>query len=198
MRLTLLALLPAAFLALSAAPAAADCTAIAAKIKTALDRQGRRLLCRLAEGNDRRADLRRRAYRDQVGRTMARSALTTLSTDSPPEVIKTAAQYRPAVAGACRAGRCLLRREGLGQRGQGLRRSHGRHARRRRQSDAAAGRHREAGLQAGRRGAGAQPGLRRHPLLPRQEIGPRLAELPQLHRGSRCRCRYASRPIRTR
>lgn len=86
-------LLPAALIALSAGPASADCAAIDQAVKTALS------------GKDTAAygDLFARmtadptcdgAYRDQIGRAMARSILTTLSTDTDPAGIEqAAAQY---------------------------------------------------------------------------------------------------------
>jgi outer membrane protein OmpA-like peptidoglycan-associated protein len=84
--------LPVALIALSAGPAAADCKAIDADIRAALsagatDRYDALFKSMTAEPT---CD---GAYRDRVGRTMARSILTTLATDSEPAAIEAAMQY---------------------------------------------------------------------------------------------------------
>jgi outer membrane protein OmpA-like peptidoglycan-associated protein len=84
-------ILPAALVALSAGSALADCGKIDADIKAALS----------AKAVDRYTDLSVALthepscdgnYREQIGRTMARSYLTTLSTDSDPSAIEQAAK----------------------------------------------------------------------------------------------------------
>jgi OmpA-OmpF porin, OOP family len=78
--------------ALPAGSALADCTAIDGAVKAALTAGA------VAEYGPLFDDMVAEpscdaAYRDRVGRAMARSVLTTLSTDSPPEAIATATRY---------------------------------------------------------------------------------------------------------
>jgi outer membrane protein OmpA-like peptidoglycan-associated protein len=79
-------LLPAALIALPAGPAAADCAQIDATIKAALSAKntGEYEALYKTMSEDPSCDA---TYRDQVGRTMARSMLTTLTTDSDPQTI---------------------------------------------------------------------------------------------------------------
>jgi outer membrane protein OmpA-like peptidoglycan-associated protein len=91
MHRTSVLLLPAALLALSAGSAAADCSKIDADIKAALSAQAaghyQELSATLAK--EPTCD---GAYRARMGRTMARSYLTTLSTDADPAAIEAAAK----------------------------------------------------------------------------------------------------------
>jgi len=79
-------LLPAALIALPAGPAAADCAEIDATIKEALAAKntGEYESLYKTMSEDPSCDA---TYRDQVGRTMARSMLTTLTTDTDPQTI---------------------------------------------------------------------------------------------------------------
>jgi outer membrane protein OmpA-like peptidoglycan-associated protein len=88
---TTVLVLPAALLALSAGPAAADCSKIAADIKAALSAKavGRYVDLSIALAKEPSCDGN---YRETIGRTMARSYLTTLSTDSDPAAIEAAAK----------------------------------------------------------------------------------------------------------
>ncbi len=83
--------LPAALLALSAGSAAADCSKIDADIKAALSAgaANRYTDLSIALANEPTCD---GSYRDRMGRTMARSYLTTLSTDAGPDAIEAAAK----------------------------------------------------------------------------------------------------------
>src|SRR5579871_2286596 len=83
--------LPAALLALSAGPAAADCSKIDTDIKAALGSgtASRYTELSIALANEPTCD---GSYRDRMGRTMARSYLTTLSTDADPAAIEAAAK----------------------------------------------------------------------------------------------------------
>jgi outer membrane protein OmpA-like peptidoglycan-associated protein len=91
-RLRFVVALPAALSALPAGVALADCAAIDAEIKTAIaDRAVDRFdVLHKAMTAEPSCD---GAYRDQVGRALARAALTTMSTDSPPDAIAEAARY---------------------------------------------------------------------------------------------------------
>src|SRR4051794_14234287 len=90
-RTSVLLALPAALLALSAGSAAADCGKIDADIKAALSAKaaGRYMDLSLQLANEPTCD---GSYRDRMGRTMARSYLTTLTTDSDPSAIEVAAK----------------------------------------------------------------------------------------------------------
>lgn len=78
--------LPAAILTLIAGPAAADCAAVDGEIKAALSSGATEQYAALhaAMTGEPSCDA---AYRDQMGRAMARSALTRLATDSGPDAI---------------------------------------------------------------------------------------------------------------
>ncbi len=83
--------LPAALLALSAGSAAADCSKVDADIKAALSAQAadRYVDLSLELTNEPSCD---GSYRERMGRTLARSYLTTLATDSEPAAIEAAAK----------------------------------------------------------------------------------------------------------
>jgi outer membrane protein OmpA-like peptidoglycan-associated protein len=88
---TTVLVLPAALLALSAGSAAADCSKIDADIKTALSAQAadHYMDLSIALANEPTCDGN---YRERIGRTLARSYLTTLATDSEPAAIEAAAK----------------------------------------------------------------------------------------------------------
>jgi outer membrane protein OmpA-like peptidoglycan-associated protein len=89
LRTSVLLALPAALIALSAGFAAADCSKVDADIRAALAAKAVKHYAdlSLALANEPTCD---GSYRDQMGRTMARSYLTTLSTDSDPATIEAA------------------------------------------------------------------------------------------------------------
>jgi outer membrane protein OmpA-like peptidoglycan-associated protein len=91
-RLTLLVGVVAGLLALPAGAARADCTEINGEIKAALTAGGVADYSDLFDAMVAEPSCDA-AYRDLIGRTMARSVLTTLAADSPPEAIRDATRY---------------------------------------------------------------------------------------------------------
>jgi outer membrane protein OmpA-like peptidoglycan-associated protein len=80
-------MMPAAFLNTTAAQAAVDCGELDGQVRSALEAGDTAQYAALHDQVTAEPSCDA-AYRDQIGRAMARSMLTTLSTDSPPEVIE--------------------------------------------------------------------------------------------------------------
>lgn len=80
-------LMPAAILDTTAAEAAVDCGALDGEVRSALKARDTTRYAALYDQVTAEPSCDA-AYRDQVGRAMARAMLTTLSTESPPEVIE--------------------------------------------------------------------------------------------------------------